>query len=114
MNIKQENQILKKIFLILAILLVSASSLLAQGVFVVTEPVVEKSFHDQITLVGRTSAIIESRIVSEVSGRVAAINSTEGIWVKKNSPLITIDSEKLKLSLEAKAAKPIRQNCKLN
>ena len=88
-----------------AFFILSASSLFAQGpVFVVTEPVKEQSFHDQITLVGRTSAIIESKIVSEVSGRVAKIDSKEGVWIKKDDPLITIDSEKLKLSLDAKTA----------
>ncbi|MDF1545738.1 MAG: efflux RND transporter periplasmic adaptor subunit [bacterium] len=91
--------------LISVALMFSASSLFAQGsVLVVTEPVKEREFRTQIRLVGRTSPVIESKIVSEVSGRVSRINSREGVWISKNSPLITIDSERLRLSLEAKAS----------
>lgn len=73
-------------------------------VLVETEPVGSRSFHDQISLIGRTSAKISSNIVSEISGRVAEINSDEGTWVAKNRPLISIDSHRLALALKAKEA----------
>ena len=73
-------------------------------VLVKTQPVSEQSFHDQISLVGRTSAKITSSIVSEVSGRVDKIDASEGIGVKAGQPLLTIDSERLSLALQAKEA----------
>ncbi|MEE9553317.1 MAG: efflux RND transporter periplasmic adaptor subunit [candidate division Zixibacteria bacterium] len=88
-----------------AILLFATLPVYGQGPVVVdTEPVKERTFHDRISLVGRTSAKIESKIVSEVSGRVAEINASEGTWVKSSQPLITIDSERLYLTLKAKEA----------
>ncbi|MBD3217217.1 MAG: efflux RND transporter periplasmic adaptor subunit [candidate division Zixibacteria bacterium] len=75
-----------------------------QPTLVVTDQVVQMDFHDQITLVGRTEAWIESRIVSEVAGRVQAINSGEGIQVDKGTPLVTIDADQIRFNLNAKEA----------
>lgn len=87
------------------LLIVSAAPIYGQGaVLVETESVGEQLFHDQVSIVGRTSAKISSKIVSEVSGRVAEINSAEGVWVRKNQPLVTIDAQRLALALKAKTA----------
>lgn len=67
----------------------------AQGVLVETSKVSKMEFHDQINLIGRTEALVESRIVAEVNGKVAAINAAEGIKVRKGDPLITIDSSRI-------------------
>lgn len=83
------------------------SPLLAQGpppTLVVTDPVIEREFHDQITLIGRTEAKITSRIVSEVAGRVVAINAAEGNPIKKGQPLVTIDTSRIALALRSKQA----------
>jgi RND family efflux transporter MFP subunit len=71
---------------------------------VVTEPVASLDFHEQLTLVGRSEARAESRIVSEVYGPVLAINAREGVWISKGKPLVTIDPERIKLSLAAMEA----------
>ncbi|MFQ5510849.1 MAG: efflux RND transporter periplasmic adaptor subunit [Candidatus Krumholzibacteriia bacterium] len=71
---------------------------------VMTEPVTTIEFHDQLTLIGRSEANAESRIVAEVAGRVKAINAREGRWIASGKPLVTIDPERIKLSLEAKQA----------
>ena len=63
---------------------------------VVTEPVANLEFHEQLTLVGRSEARAESRIVSEVYGPVQSINAREGVWVSKGNPLVTIDPERIK------------------
>jgi len=74
----------------------------AQGPTVVqTDDVTRMDFHDQITLIGRTEAIVNSRIVSEVGGRVQSMDAEEGNWVKKGEPLVTIDPERTRLALEA-------------
>jgi RND family efflux transporter MFP subunit len=88
-------------------LLVSTSTAFAQGpppTLVVTEPVKTMEFHDQVTLVGRTEAKVKSRIVSEVSGRVTAVDAPEGNAIRKGNPLVTIDAEKIILALKAKEA----------
>lgn len=93
-------------YLVLA-LLISASAAFPQGpppTLVVTEPVKTMEFHDQVTLVGRTQAKVNSRIVSEVSGRVIAIDAPEGNSIRKGAPLVTIDAEKIILALKAKEA----------
>ena len=96
-----------KLFLFIAMLFILPLNVFSQGppaVFVITENVNEMKFHDQITLVGRTQAVIESKIVSEISGRVQNINAEEGTFVKAGDPLITIDAERIYLSLQAKQA----------
>ena len=82
-----------------------ASSSFAQGpVLVVTEKTTEQSFHNQINLIGRSTGIIESKIVAEVSGRVESIQAPEGGKVAKNETLLTIDSETIALLYQAKEA----------
>lgn len=84
-----------------------ATEISAQGpppTLVVTDQVREHEFHDQITLTGRTEARIFSRIVSEVTGRVVAINAPEGNPVKKGQALVTIDTSRIALALQAKEA----------
>ena len=85
------------------------SSVQAQGpTLVVTDSLRQMQFHDQITLVGRTRAEISSRIVSEVEGRVESVDATEGLWVSKGNPLISIDQERIRLDLEAADAQAQR------
>lgn len=95
---------LTKVILCLAV--IAPAMLKAQGpaTLVVTDQVKEQKFHDQVSLVGRTQAVIESRIVAEVSGRVARINMPEGNQVKANQTLITIDGQQIELTLKAKSA----------
>lgn len=79
----------------------------AQGpppALVETAPIRELDFHEQLTLVGRTEAWAESRIVAEVSGRVSSVDAAEGRRVKRGDPLITIDCRRVALALEAKRA----------
>jgi len=71
---------------------------------VVTEPVTTVDFREQLTLVGRSEARAESRIVAEVYGPVLTISAREGVWVSKGEALVTIDPERIKLSLAAKEA----------
>lgn len=91
-----------------ACVVVAASMAVGQGdrppALVFTEEVRPQEFHDQITLVGRTEAWKTSRLVAEVSGRVARIDAEEGNWVVKGTPLITIDSQRLRLLYRAKEA----------
>lgn len=90
-----------------AVALLTGSVVRAQEMppaLVVTEPIQTIEFHRQLTLVGRTEARAESRIVAEVSGRVMEINAKEGRWVAKGDPLVTIDPRRIQLSLEAKRA----------
>ncbi len=96
-------------FLLASLALTGAlfSTGVAQGIpptLVVTEPVKEMEFHDQITLIGRTEAKMQSSIVSEVAGCVTAVNALEGNYISKATPLVTIDSEKIALLLQAKEA----------
>lgn len=96
---------LKQVFL-LFILLVYPIGLKAQmpATLVETDKVTTKEFHDQINLVGRTEAHIESKIVAEVSGRIERINAGEGVWIQQGSPLVTIDSKQIGYLLQAKEA----------
>ncbi|MDH3214678.1 MAG: efflux RND transporter periplasmic adaptor subunit [Candidatus Krumholzibacteria bacterium] len=71
---------------------------------VVTEPVKTLDFHKQLTLIGRSKARAESRIVSEVSGRVVRIGAREGVWISKGKPLVTIDAQRIQFTLDAKTA----------
>lgn len=82
----------------------------AQGppTLVVTEPVASMEFHDQVTLVGRSEAKIHSEIVSEVSGRVTAIDAAEGNWIGADKPLVSIDSNRIALRLRAKDAEAMQ------
>jgi len=61
-------------------------------------------FHDQITLVGRTQALANSQIVAEVSGRVIRIDASEGTWVGRGLPLVSIDPRRVQYALDAKTA----------
>lgn len=78
------------------------------GTLVVTDSLKMLDFHDQITLVGRTRAVISSRIVSEVAGQVEVIDAPEGNWIKKGKSLVTIDSERIRLDFEAADAQSKR------
>lgn len=69
-----------------------------------TAPVQELEFHDQLTLVGRTEARRESRIVAEVSGRVSSLAAEEGHEVRRGAALVNIDCRRVALDLEAKKA----------
>lgn len=85
---------------ILALALIGTAA--AQGPTVVkTDDVTRMDFHDQITLIGRTEAIVSSRIVAEVGGRVQSMDVEEGVWVRKGQPLVSIDPENIRLSLAA-------------
>jgi RND family efflux transporter MFP subunit len=96
----------KKIPLLLILLLLTSSSF-AQDMpptLVVTAPVQKIKFHDQITLVGRTEAYIQSRLTSKVAGQVASIIALEGNKIQKDGPLIQIDTARVALELAAKKA----------
>ena len=102
---------MKRLFLALvvatAVLATAVSHSAGQNMppaLVVTEPVKTLDFHEQLTLIGRSEARAESQIVAEVSGPVIAINAREGVWVSKGTPLVTIDSQRIKLALAAKIA----------
>ena len=69
-----------------------------------TASVEQMTFRRQLTLVGRTEARAESRIVAEVSGRVRSVDALEGRTVKRGAALVTIDCRRLALSHEAKEA----------
>lgn len=69
-----------------------------------TEPVKELTFHDQVSLTGRTRAFVHSKIVAEVSGSVASIDVSVGRKIDRSAPLMTIDAARLKLSHQSKEA----------
>lgn len=71
---------------------------------VVTEPMREQEFNDQIRLVGRCQAWTESPVVAEVSGVVARINAGEGVFINRGEPLVSIDTRRIALAVKAKAA----------
>ncbi len=82
----------------------------AQGpppTLVKTAPIVSMSFHDQVTLIGRTEAKSQSSIVSEVSGGVELINASEGAFVEKGQTLVSIDARRIRLSYLAKRAEAL-------
>ncbi len=86
---------------------IAAVPVAAQGpppTLVEVSEVKSMEFNDQITLVGRTEAKVHSRIVAEIAGRVTSIDAPEGNRVKKGQPLVSIDSERIALSLKAKEA----------
>jgi len=90
-----------------AVLLLTSPAIFAQGApatLVKTGEVTTNSFHDQLTLIGRTEARVHSAIVAEVTGRVMAINAEEGNRIRKGAPLVTVDSSRIHLSLLAKEA----------
>ncbi len=80
--------------------------LLAQdgAALVRTAPIEELQFHQELTLVGRTEARHESRIVAEVTGRVKSLPATEGRRVRRGVALVTIDCRRAALALDAKKA----------
>lgn len=95
----------KSLLLSLFTVIALSSTISAQGpVLVKTEKVVEKTFHDQIKLVGRTQGIIESKIVAEIAGQVSGQGSGEGVFVNTGDVLLQIDAKTLKLDLDAKEA----------
>jgi len=69
-----------------------------------TRDVVRMEFHDQITLVGRTQAIANSRIVAEVTGRVIRIDASEGTWIGRGDALVSVDPRRVQYALDAKKA----------
>ena len=73
-----------------------------------TEPVRTVEFHDQLTLIGRSQANAESRIVAEVTGRVMAVNAREGRWISRGKRLVTVHPQRIQLSLEAKKAETLQ------
>lgn len=103
-----KNRLRPRLFWILLLIACSTSERASgQGgppASVVTEPIREQEFNDQIRLVGRCQAWIESRVVSEVSGVVARVNAEEGIYVERGEPLISIDTRRIALVVKAKAA----------
>ena len=92
-----------------AILLIAAVAVpaFAQGMppaLVQTAPIQELEFHEELTLVGRTEARRESRIVAEVAGRVKSLPAAEGQRLKRGAALVTIDCRRVALTLDAKKA----------
>ena len=84
-----------------------APAALAQGMppaLVETAPIQELTFHEELTLVGRTEARRESRIVAEVAGRVKSLAAEEGREVRRGEALVTIDCRRIELILDAKTA----------
>lgn len=79
----------------------TGSTVAQRATVVQTDDVTRMDFHDQITLIGRTEAIVNSSIVSEVGGRVQSMDAEEGVWVRKGQPLVSIDPENIRLSLAA-------------
>jgi RND family efflux transporter MFP subunit len=79
----------------------------AQGMppmLVETDSVTTLEFHDQLTLVGRTIALSNSRIVAEVSGRVIRIDADEGNDIARGETLVSIAAERIRFELDAKRA----------
>lgn len=100
-------RIMSKILPILSILIILAPTVFTQDMpptLVVTAPVEKTNFHDQITLVGRTSAFYDSRVASKVSGQVMDIVALEGNRVKKGETLIQLDTSRIALALASKSA----------
>jgi membrane fusion protein (multidrug efflux system) len=87
-------------------ILAGAAAVFAQmpPTLVETGAVTRMEFHDQITLVGRTQALANSRIVAEVSGRVIRIDASEGTWVGRGQALVSIDPRRVQYTLDAKKA----------
>ena len=71
---------------------------------VVTEQVERLDFHDQITLIGRTEAQFQSRVVSKVSAQVVSISALEGNRLSKGDALVRLDTTRIALSYKAKTA----------
>ncbi len=85
-------------------IMLSSTLIFAQATLVVTDNVRQIEFHDQITLVSRTNAIRSSKVVATVSGQVVRINAAEGVRAKRGTPLVTIEPDRFKFALDAKAA----------
>ncbi len=69
-----------------------------------TAPIQELEFRQELTLVGRTEARRESRIVALVEGRVKSLPAEEGREVRRGEALVTIDCRRGALAVEAKKA----------
>ncbi len=89
---------------VLAVIAVPADSQDMPPARVETAPIQELEFHQELTLVGRTEARRESRIVAEVAGRVKSLPAYEGRRVKRGEALVTIDCRRTALALDAKKA----------
>lgn len=95
---------LAKGLLLPSILALQITAHAQQATLVATEPVKKITFHDQLTLVGRTEARVHSRIVAEISGRVISIDAPEGNPVKKGQALVSIDPSITSFDQQAKMA----------
>ncbi len=69
-----------------------------------TAPIQELEIREELTLVGRTQARRESRIVAEVAGQVQTLAAEEGRKVRRGTALVTIDCRRIALALDAKTA----------
>ncbi len=69
-----------------------------------TAPIQELEIHQELTLVGRTQARRESRIVALIEGRVKSLPAEEGREVRRGDALVTIDCRRGALALDAKKA----------
>ncbi len=103
----------KYILTALAILVVASAlprtaNAQAPATLVVTDSVVRRDFHDQVTLVGRSEPRVFSRIVAEVEGRVTRIDAPEGNPITKGSPMVTIAPERTDYALRAKEAEVVQ------
>ncbi len=98
-----------KVGLFFIMLLSLSATVYSQGpVLVVTEKTTLQTFNNQIKLIGRTSGIIESNIVAEISGRVESIQTTEGTKVTNGQVLLSIYSKPIALLLQAKQAEALQ------
>ncbi len=96
-------------YILTILLAVLASSAFSQPpTLVVTEKTIQKNFHNQISLIGRTRGIIKSNIVAEISGRVKSIQTDEGTKVNKNQTLLTIDDQTISFLFQAKSAETVQ------
>jgi membrane fusion protein (multidrug efflux system) len=67
---------------------------------VVTEPVVREAISEKVELLGTVRPIHDSRVASEVEGRVAARHVENGDRVAKGQVLVRLDSTRLEKDLE--------------
>ncbi|MEW5874978.1 MAG: efflux RND transporter periplasmic adaptor subunit [Candidatus Zixiibacteriota bacterium] len=107
MNRLRFAHLLKATVLALSLISLLPAAVMAQGMpptLVELGEVSELEFHDQMTLVGRTSPWIRSQMVAEVAGRVTAIEAAEGNPVSRGEVLVRISDDKAKAQLAAKSA----------
>lgn len=104
LNAMRPNTYLFLLIVVLAICLAPAYAQDRPPALVVTEPLSMMDFHEQLTLIGRTTAQAESRIVAEVEGRVQRIDAAEGRRISAGTALVSIDPRRIELALRAKQA----------